>query len=262
VASQSTKPLVLLDADLIVYRALSNTEHEVCWDEEYEVYVLSTDLKRAKADYLSTLDRLLDQHGPHQLVVAISDRQSNFRNTLLPTYKGHRDGKRKPMGFWPFLEWASDLESYAAYNYGGVVVRPIVFPTLEADDVLGILASKPGNANHLVVSDDKDLMTVPCTLLRNGEVMTITEDEANLNHLRQTLTGDQTDGYQGCPGIGPVKAERIVKQGWNGIVAAYQKEGLTEADALVQARVARILRWSDWDTQKKEPILWEPSRMS
>ena len=256
------RPIVLVDADLLIYRALSNTENEVCWDEEYEIWMLTTDLKAAKRDYLDTVDRLLQQHDPLILVMAISDRQHNFRKDVLPSYKGHRDGKRKPMGFWPFLEWAGDRANYSEGDPQGCIVKPITYPRLEADDVLGILSTKPGNENHLVVSDDKDLMTVPCTLLRNGEVMTITQEQADTNHLMQTLTGDATDGYVGCPGVGPVKAEKIVKGGWPAIVNAYHKAGLTEADALAQARVARILRWSDWDHDKKEPKLWTPSAPS
>jgi hypothetical protein len=28
---------------------------------------------------------------------------------------------------------------------------------------------------------------------------------------------------------------------------------------LLQGRLARILQWSDWDYDAKEPILWRPS---
>ena len=45
---------------------------------------------------------------------------------------------------------------------------------------------------------------------------------------------------------------------WGIVSAAYDKAGLTEADALQQARLVRILRWSDWDSEKKVPILWCP----
>jgi hypothetical protein len=38
----------------------------------------------------------------------------------------------------------------------------------------------------------------------------ITEAQADRFHMIQTLTGDVTDGYPGCPGIGPVKAEQIL----------------------------------------------------
>jgi hypothetical protein len=45
---------------------------------------------------------------------------------------------------------------------------------------------------------------------------------------------------------------------WELIVEAYAKKDLTEADALQQARVARILRFDDYDFNKKKPILWTP----
>ena len=40
---------------------------------------------------------------------------------------------------------------------------------------------------------------------------------------------------------------------------AYIKAGYTRDDALEQARLARILRWTDWDEKKGEPILWTPN---
>jgi hypothetical protein len=45
---------------------------------------------------------------------------------------------------------------------------------------------------------------------------------------------------------------------WPRVLEAYTKAGLTEADALTQARLARILRWSDWDAKERKPILWTP----
>ena len=46
---------------------------------------------------------------------------------------------------------------------------------------------------------------------------------------------------------------------WDAVVEAFTfKAGLTEADALKQARLARILRWSDWNSETKTPILWSP----
>jgi DNA polymerase-1 len=92
----------------------------------------------------------------------------------------------------------------------------------------------------------------------------VSEDEADYWHLFQTLTGDQTDGYSGCPGIGPKKAEAILQHPdnqddlWGVVVRTFVKAGLNEDEALVQARVARILRASDYDFEKKEPILWTP----
>lgn len=91
-------------------------------------------------------------------------------------------------------------------------------------------------------------------------------EEANRYFFMQVLTGDPTDGYKGCPGIGPKRAEKILegvnvldeKEAWRAVVGAYASKGLTEEEALQQARVARILRHTDYDLEKEEVILWEP----
>ena len=79
-------------------------------------------------------------------------------------------------------------------------------------------------------------------------------------HLYQTLVGDQTDNYKGCPGVGPVKAETALGANptWASVVGCYEKAGLTEEDALVQARVARILRHGEYNKMTCEVKLWTP----
>ena len=43
---------------------------------------------------------------------------------------------------------------------------------------------------------------------------------------------------------------------WNVVKTCFKEQGLTEDDALIQARLARILRNTDYDFKKKQPILW------
>ena len=45
---------------------------------------------------------------------------------------------------------------------------------------------------------------------------------------------------------------------WEAVVAEYKRQELDESYALTQARLARILRASDWDIRRKKPILWRP----
>lgn len=146
---------------------------------------------------------------------------------------------------------------------------------LEADDLLGIWATSGRFGNTIIVSDDKDMQTLPTTIYRMGELQTLSEDDANAFWMFQTLIGDTTDGYPGCPGIGKVKAEKLLKEFWHGgssasggkflleaaweaVVRQYEAAGLTYDDALQMARVARILRHEDWDSERKEVKLWEP----
>jgi DNA polymerase-1 len=46
--------------------------------------------------------------------------------------------------------------------------------------------------------------------------------------------------------------------GWKSL-CAFKKAKLTEADALLQARLARILRNTEWDFDKSEVKLWPPA---
>ena len=48
---------------------------------------------------------------------------------------------------------------------------------------------------------------------------------------------------------------------WEAIVKAFNKKGLTEADALKTARLAKILQNEDYNFKKKEPILWQPKSL-
>jgi DNA polymerase-1 len=96
-------------------------------------------------------------------------------------------------------------------------------------------------------------------------VLNISEFDADLFHLWQTIVGDMTDGYAGAKGVGKgsvyaddvLEAESLV-EAWEVVLDAYASKGLTEWDAVTQARCARILRHSDYNYKTKEPILWEP----
>ena len=130
---------------------------------------------------------------------------------------------------------------------------------LEADDAMGIYATQhPGN---IIVSPDKDMKQIPGKLYNLEDTFTITPEEGAKWHLIQTLAGDQTDGYSGVPGIGVKRAETLFnKEGynWATVVKAFEDKELTEEDALLNARLARILTIEDYDTTRQEPKLWTP----
>lgn len=246
-----------------MWRACAATERDVKWDDEN--HVLASNEVEAWDTVAGSLKLISDHFNNKDLVVTLSDYSKPcFRYSIDPTYKGNRKETRKPLCFW-------DVRRRLEDEY-----ECIMFPGLEADDVMGILATKPGPDDKIIVSRDKDMKTIPGKLWNGMDFKFITEADADYYHLYQTLIGDTADGYKGCPGIGPKKAEALLtKKGnadcgdpgccqdnptlWDRVVTAYVKAGLTEADALRQARLARILRWSDWDSKKKEPILWTPT---
>lgn len=240
---------LLIDADILLYQAASACQNETEW--EPDVWSLTCDINEAKEMFDTNVFRLLNTaelFGYGDYALCFSDR-ANFRKEIYPDYKGNRSS-RKPVGFVALRE-----KLIGAYE-GNVVTRP----GIEADDCIGILATKPGN-DCLIWSLDKDLMQIPGRHLVDEAVVLVTQEDGDALFYRQTLTGDSVDNYPGCPGIGPVKADKLLGGGggWKAIVTAYEKAGLTEEDALVQARLARILQHSDWDTEQGEPILWTPT---
>lgn len=239
---------ILIDGDILIYQVVASAQEETTFDNEE--FQLTCDLKVAKADFQQRLSYIQETTGYEKYLICLTCPDHNFRKDILPTYKETRKGIRKPLGFKAFRQWVE--ETWA----GQIRCKP----TLEADDVMGILSTKtPGK--FAIWTDDKDLQTIPGELWLQGEKMDVTEVEAEYFHMYQTLVGDTVDNYSGCPGVGAVTAKKKldpVTVWWPTVVAAYEAKGLTEDDALVQARCARILRAEDYDFNKKEPILWTP----
>lgn len=248
-----SSPLTLLfDGDMILFAACSAVETEINWEKD--LWTLHADAAEAKAKIDSRIEALtekvlrhLKHTGGYEIILCFTD-DVNFRKSFLPTYKHNRAGKRKPTCYKAVKAWA--MEAYKAY----------LRPGLEADDCLGILST--GKQNTIIISGDKDFKSVPGRFFdfSRDVFYEISEDEANYWHMYQTLNGDPVDGYSGCPGVGPKTAEKILKEdpSWQRVVQEFEKKGLTEEEALLQARVARILRCTDYDMKKKEPILWVP----
>ena len=133
-------------------------------------------------------------------------------------------------------------------------------PTLEADDALGIYAT--ANPGNVIVSPDKDMKQIPGQLYNLEEMMSVTPEEGEKMHYLQTLSGDQTDGYGGVPGIGMKRAEAWFQKygyNWDAVVRAFMEKDLSERDALINARLAKILTVNDYDFEQREPILWSPA---
>lgn len=238
----------LVDADLLVYRACAACETEVSFDDSGE-HVLITRVDDAQRVIKSGVDRIIKDIAPSVRLVWGDTR--NWRRDVSPSYKSNRASMRRPMALEKMRQWAR--ETYPS-------IGPM--PLLEGDDILGIAATTPGN-DVIVVSDDKDLRQIPGTLAGfDGAARTIiTLADADHWHMMQTLTGDTTDGYPGCPGVGPVKAASILKDAedpWAAVVKAYERAKLTEADALIQARLARILRHGEYNPKTHKVNLWTP----
>ena len=109
---------------------------------------------------------------------------------------------------------------------------------------------------------------IPGKLYDFKETVEITPEEGARWHLIQTMAGDNTDGYAGVPGIGVKKAEKIFAEKgytWKAVVETFEEKDMTEEDALVNARLARILTTDDYDHEKENQSsgnLWDSTKLT
>ena len=236
---------LLIDADYIVYKSCAAAETEIDFGDDLIVVTsqFSDALKATKGE----INKIKTKLGNFADVILFFSDTVNFRKKILPEYKGHRN-RKKPCGYKRVIN-ALKLE-----------YEVIIMPELEADDAMGIYAT--ANPGNIVVSPDKDMRQIPGQLYNMDETFTITDEGGAAWHLIQCLSGDQTDGYGGVPGIGVKRAETLFKKegySWRTVVRAFKDKGLTEEDALVNARLARILTTDDYDHEQNIPRLWTPT---
>jgi DNA polymerase-1 len=264
--------ILLIDADILLYKfAFRNEEHY-----EWNGGVTSTlvDAGQAYMDADAFIDSLMDDLKAEGHFLCFSHPQ-NFRYTVLPTYKHNRVNLEKPQLYDALKDYLLSSHPYKMKQM------------LEADDVMGILGSMHPK-KYCVCSLDKDLMCIPGTHFNWNKMKKptiVTEAYADYFFAYQTLIGDSTDGYTGCPKIGPKKAEKLLapifedivgdhpdygvkcrvkdlrklnKAMWEAVIQTYKGRGFDMDFLLQQARVARILRHTDYNIQTKEIKLWHP----
>ena len=275
---------LLIDGDVIAYQVAATNQTDIDWGDETTSTVLTEEQAKAQVDH--EVARLLELLEADEAILCLTDGV-NFRMEVLPSYKSNRKDVVRPL-LLPAMR-KHILDNHKSY----------LRPTLEGDDCMGILATHPTliKGDKVIVSIDKDMKTIPTKVYNPNHdedgIVDISEEEANWWHLFQTITGDTTDGYKGCPNAGKVKAIDILanpyllipyeyefskgaKAGttetrwtkeptddvWKAIVSLYEQQGLTEDDALAQARVARILRSCDFDFKTKQVKLWLPPKVT
>lgn len=197
--------------------------------------------------------------GVDHVVVALSDKD-NYRKELFPPYKSNRKDVCKPDSLIAVFE--TIRQSFDC----------LTWPTLEADDILGIMAS---SGEAISVSIDKDLKGVPGWLMnpdKDKEPRYITEDEADEWFHIQWMAGDSTDGVPGMWKIGAKTAEKLLnewpKENWcENILDMYEEERYAPKDAylkvdkpeIAMGQCVRILRDENYCIEEKEIThVWVP----
>lgn len=233
---------LLVDGDIVAYKAAVVAETPIDWgDGVWTLHAHEKDVIGSMEEFMS---KIIEESGCDKVITCLSG-DNLYRKDVAPYYKANRKGTRKPM----LLKFA---KKYLGDKYNGKVEDK-----LEADDLLGILGS--ADKNTVIWSLDKDLLTIPAYHLIDGKVVEVDQEEADYHFLYQTLVGDSTDNYKGCPTVGDKKANALLeKEGatWETVVKAFDSKGLGEEVAIENARLARILRDGEYNFKTKEVTLW------
>ena len=240
---------LLIDADYIVYKRCAGCETEI--DFGNDVIVVTSRFSEALAAVERELYNIANDLGCFDDTILFFSDSINFRKSLDPDYKGHRN-RKKPCGYKRVIKALQET------------FPVIIMPTLEADDALGIYATK--EKGHIICSPDKDMRQIPGQLYDFTQgVIEITKEEGDRWHLIQTMAGDQTDGYSGVPGIGIKRADALLEQhgsNWQTVVDAFAEKDLDEDVALLNARLAKILQVENYDFLNEQIQHWVPTSSS
>src|SRR3954447_5682970 len=144
------RTLLLIDGDQYLHRGCAAVERDTRWDDEN--HCLTSNIVEAWEVVEGSITKIVTHFGDGaEAVICLSEGASGgFRRKLVdPTYKLHRQDTRKPLCFF-------DLKDKLKEEY-----KCVFFDDLEADDVMGILSTKPGTDTKIIVSRDKDMRTIP-----------------------------------------------------------------------------------------------------
>lgn len=236
---------VLIDGDMVVYSTCCAEEYEVNWGGD--LWTLDLDATAVKQGVHNKVRQLQDKATEFffntfdddedvnsEVTLCFTDPYNNFRKILNPDYKANRKDRRKPLGYTAVVQWCKE-------NY-----KTLEVPFLEADDLLGLNASD----NTVLCSGDKDISHCCYGYVYDWNRDTFThntKEDMDYGMYYQAIVGDRADHYPGIKGKGEKGAERILANGatWDNVLDNFLAAEQTKEDALLNVRMARILRRGD-----------------
>jgi len=180
--------IALVDGDIVAYTMAAGCE-------DY-------DAKTALSKCSEYLEELVYVHANCEDAEGWLTGYQNFRISIAKTkpYKGTRT-QEKPKHLQLLRDYLVDAWGFKVEQYQ------------EADDAIGIAAYAKDPEDCIICTTDKDLNMIRGWHynMRRNEKFWIDEDTALYNFYMQVLTGDRIDNIPGLKGIGPKKAEKILK---------------------------------------------------
>lgn len=204
--------LALIDGDVIAYLACKSRYRTpegalvVLLDrstKHFEKYEDREYLESSWEEFKNIISDSLEKVWATEHLTAVKG-DSNFRDTLYPQYKANRKkDPSKTNSFVPILRKLAVVEGLAIPAEGR-----------EADDLLRIWATQADAAeeDYIIISNDKDLDCIPGKHynVKKNILFEVTPEEATRFFYQQLISGDTVDNIPGVPGMGPVKAQKLM----------------------------------------------------
>ena len=179
--------MLLIDGDIVAWR--TGTRKFNCKPGDMRFYFHSCSLLIQKISFIL--------HDPDIKIFLSGKQIPHFRSLINPDYKANRKNLVKPQEVKE-LEWYLQdvLDAELVHGY-------------EADDALGWNQSE----SSVICTIDKDLDMIPGVHYNfvSGKGYYVGQSTALKFFYKQMLIGDTTDYIFGIKGIGPVKAEKLLK---------------------------------------------------
>lgn len=251
----------LIDGDIICYRFAFLNEYDVDFATELDAdtseVVTIMRIEDAKKNVDDFIRHIVKEVKADDYMVMLSG-DDNFRYGVYPDYKANRNQSTVPT-------LKDIIKRYILENHPSMLE-----PTLEADDLLGLL-QVPMETVICTIDKDLDQIEGDHYNWNKDEHYFVTKEDGDMFFYKQILTGDPTDGYSGCPQIGPKKADKFfLETSWateeelfEKMVDLYHSQMVRYKDpnttreqahefALSNAGVARMLRGDEFNFETKE----------
>lgn len=211
------KPIIIVDGDILAFQACPSKSHysddkTVRLDEngnrkpveltrQQELKWLNDSWNNFYKEVTQIGEKLFCE----TTLIAIGGVR-NFREDLFYDYKDNRNRRPEHRNMAVPLIRAKAIEEGLVVNAEGY----------EADDLIRIWAEQARSAGceFTICSIDKDLLCIPGRhfLMHKDkeQIIEMDELEAARCYYEQILSGDDTDNIPGVPGIGPVKAKKLL----------------------------------------------------
>ena len=224
----------ILDADSLVYQVCYVLEEKNPFKEDSWVIPMgqARDLIDEKIKFIKV------KAGVNDLEIFIRGG-NNFRYSLMEDYKKSNHARREVTG-------REELNEYLVEKHGAIRCF-----NAETDD--WVCYYKRKYPEKLLIAIDKDVLMQSEGRHFNywkGEFIEVSENTARYFKYYQAIIGDTSDGYRGCPGIGPKKAENFINEEMTedelqlGVIEAFESKGLTRKDAELQVQMADMFQYN------------------